>query len=122
MCRINTDPKFNLIKQERAKILNENGVTVTIEDDIEGDITFNVSIKSRQGCDSHTDIDFVDEHSARVEIVNPNPSSSVIPKEPMEIGTYRKEYRLFMDYKLYKKYDNEDYREICVEFGTMKNA
>lgn len=122
MCRINTDPKFDLIKKERTRILNENSVTVTIEDDIEGDVTFNVRIKQDKTGNSQTYIHFKDEHHAIVEIINPNPASNVMPSEPMEIGTYRNDYRLFMDYKLYKKYDGEDFRDIGIEFGTIKMA
>lgn len=120
MCRINTDPHFKLIKSERANISFGSTVSVIIEDPIEGNMTFNVTLLQEDGAKNVTRLQFINEHMANVTIVNPGSTSNVMPTEPMEIGTYKNEYKLFMDYKLYKQYDDEDYRQINIEFGITK--
>lgn len=121
MCRIKNNPdKYELIKQERARISKGGSVSVIVEDPKMGDTTFKISILNKGLNDSVTRIDFRDPHIVIVEIVNPTPSLSVYPDVPMKVGTYNHNKALYMDYKLYKQYDNEDYREINIEFGTRK--
>ena len=120
MCRINTDPRFQLIKSERTNISINSMVSIIIEDPIEGNMTFNITILQEEGEKNVTRLQFINEHTANVMIVNPGVTSNVMPIEPMEIGTYKNDYKLFMDYKLYKQYNGEDYRQINIEFGIVK--
>lgn len=120
MCRINTDPRFKLIKSERANITIGSVVSIIVEDPIEGNITFNITLLQEEGDRNVTRLQFIDEHTANVIIVNPSITSNTTPIEPMEIGTYKNDYKLFMDYKLYRQYDGEDSRQINIEFGIVK--
>lgn len=120
MCRINTDPNFTLIKSERTNINFGSVVSVIIEDPIEGNKTFNVTLLKEEGTNNITRFQFNEDHTIDVKIVNPGLLSNITPEKPMEIGTYRKESKLFMDYKLYKQYDGEKNRQINIEFGTKK--
>ncbi|MBS5876679.1 MAG: hypothetical protein KIC78_10985 [Prevotella sp.] len=120
MCRINTNPRFKLIKSEKTNISIGSAVSIIIEDTIEGNITFNITLLQDEKEKNVTRLQFIDEHTANVIIVNPSVTSNTMPIEPMEIGTYKKEYKLFMDYKLYRQYDGEDYRQINIEFGIAK--
>ncbi|MBO5181435.1 MAG: hypothetical protein J6B92_06065 [Paraprevotella sp.] len=120
MCRINTDPHFILLKSERTNINFDSTVSVIIEDPIEGNTTFNITLLHEDGTKNITRFQFNDDHTADVKIVNPGSASNVTPEEPMEIGTYKNDYKLFMDYKLYKQYNGEDYRQINIEFGIKK--
>lgn len=120
MCRINTDPHFKLIKSERANISFSSAVSVIIEDPIEGNITFKVTLLQEEGAKNITRFQFNDDHTVDVTIVNPGTAANVTPEEPMEIGTYNKDHKLFMDYKLYKQYDGEDSRQINIEFGIKE--
>lgn len=120
MCRINTDPRYKLIKLEKANISFDSVVSVIVEDPIQGNTTFNVTLLQEDGANNVTRLQFLGDNTAKVTIVNPGSTSNVTPEEPMEIGTYKNEYKLFMDYKLYKQYDGEDYRQINIEFGITK--
>lgn len=121
MCRIKNEPyKYEFIKEERAKILEGGSVSIIVEDPIEGNTTFNVSIEEDDGKDGVTRVERIDSKKVEVKIINPNLSAVVAPNEPMEIGSYMQNKKLYMDYKLYKKYDDEAYREINIEFGTDK--
>lgn len=121
MCRIKNEPyKYEFIKGERAKIMEGGSVSIIVEDPIEGNTTFNVSIEKDEGKDGITRVERIDNNEMKITIINPNSLSVVTPNEPMEIGSYMHEHKLYMDYKLYKKYDDEAYREINIEFGTDK--
>lgn len=120
MCRIKNNPdKFEFIKQELSRLTKDGSVSIIIEDGEKGNTTFKVSILNEKDSGSVTRVDFRDKHTVIVDIVNPNPQSSVTPDVPMKVGTYHGK-ELYMDYKLYKQYDDENYREINIEFGAGK--
>ena len=120
MCRINNNSQYILIKQEKSNITLGGTVSVIIEDPIEGNKLFNVSIAIKEGGKSVTELNFKDEHTGFVTIINPNPDSNILPSNPMEVGTYKGDNKLFMDYKLYKQFAGEEFRQINIEFGILK--
>lgn len=121
MCRIKNEPhKYELITEKRTKINEIDSVSICMQDPIEGNITISISIEMETDKDGVTRIEHIENNEIKVTIVNPNPVSIVTPNEPMEIGSYMQNKKLYMDYKLYTKYDDDEYREIKVEFGTKK--
>ena len=117
MCRIKNEPhKYEFIKGERTKIIEGGSVSIIVEDPIEGNTTFNVSIVN----EDVTRVERIKNNEVKVEIVNPTQSLIVSPNEPIEMGSYKRDKKLYMDYKLYKKYDGETFREINIEFGAKK--
>lgn len=121
MCRIKNETcKYEFLAEKQAKISEGGSVSLIVQDTIKGNITVVISIKKEDGKEGVTRIERMENNKVGVTIVNPNPLTIVAPNEPMEIGNYMQSRKLYMDYKLYKKYDNEEYREIKVEFGTNK--
>ncbi len=104
MCRIKNETcKYDFLTENQAKISERGSVSLIAQDQIKENITVVISIKKEDGKEGVTRIERIDDRKVKVIIANPNPLTIVAPNEPMEIGNYMQNRKLYMDYKLYKK-------------------
>lgn len=89
-----------LILQESNVIALDKDVKIHIKDDVEGDMDFVFKLEKRQeDKGSYTRYNVIDSHTGEIAISNVNINQS-IALDNLRIGTYKKEYFLFVSFTI----------------------
>ena len=111
---------MNIIKKEYLALSYNTTASCILEDNIEGDMTFVFALVRRKGDNkSYTRYAAKNPHEVYIEISNVNKGKGVRLDEPIEVGTYQKDNRLFLSFVISKDNENGD-RIISVTFFAEK--
>lgn len=102
------------------KISQEKKVTVKIIDEVEGNINMKLMLKDDdKKKDSYTTYKAIDSHQAEIWIVNAQNDKYTSTQLPILLGTYKKNYSLFLEYVLWPKM-SDSVRMISLKFFIKK--
>lgn len=91
-------------------------VSIIVNDDVEGDMTFGFSlVKDKADDGSYTRYKAMDSHSVNIEITNAFRDKTVRLQEPLLVGTFHGTHDLYLMYEL-SKANESDERIISVTF------
>ena len=112
---------FNLLLQQTTKISMNQNATILIEDSVDVDMTFVFKLAvDNENAHSYTRYNVIDNANGEIIIYNIGAARTVSLKEPMPVGTYKKEFRLYVNYVLYVATNKADASTIDISFLTSK--
>ena len=102
---MNDDMHF--LSEHLSFISEDNPVKILIQDPMDCDMTFTLRLATDQTrSESYTRYHVIDKANAEIIIYNVGDSNSVSVRTPIELGTYKLKYRLFLDYSMVKTEKN----------------
>lgn len=85
----------------QTTISYQNSVSIKVIDDIEGNINLTIrQIKDDNNTNSYTRYQVEDLHNAEVIIANADTTKFTSTEKPIQLGTYKNDYILLLEYVL----------------------
>lgn len=112
---------LELLLQHNTQISYNQNAKVLIEDPLDVDMTFVFKMdKDTSHQESYTKYNVIDNGNAEIIIYNVGIARTVSLKQPIQVGSYKQEYKLYVDFVVYAPNEATSPYVIEISFFTSK--
>lgn len=112
---------MNVLLDQSTQITYEQGAKILIEDPLDVDMSFSFRLSTDSSSEiSYTRYNVIDPANGEIVIYNVGNARTITLKNPILVGTYKKEYKLYVNYVLIAPRENGLPFTLNVSFLTSK--